>query len=319
LEIVIEKYQSGDCESWNAFVKKVAKSHFFFQRNFMDYHEDRFSDHSLVIKEDDVIIAVLPANKKGDTLYSHQGLTFGSLLHDDIGAKKVLDCFDAIVSFSKKLGLKSIEYKAMPSILNSGILQEDLYALQRSGFKIFRRDISTAVKLGVGEVILIRSLRKDKRRNYNKGQRLKLKIRRSEEYSNYWNILEHVLSKYHDASPTHSKEEIELLANRFPANIQHFEMWNDNGEILGGAVLFITEDVVHTQYMSVNETGRKIGALDFLLVSLMMKYDQSHAFFSFGISTENGGEKLNEGLIFQKEGFGGFGSVHDFYKLELDA
>jgi hypothetical protein len=37
--------------------------------------------------------------------------------------------------------------------------------------------------------------------------------------------------------------------------------------------------------------------------------------FDFGISTENSGFFLNEGLLFQKESFGGRAIVYETYKL----
>ena len=40
-------------------------------------------------------------------------------------------------------------------------------------------------------------------------------------------------------------------------------------------------------------------------------------FIDFGISTEQGGTVLNEGLIKQKEGFGGRAVVYDTYELEV--
>ena len=40
-------------------------------------------------------------------------------------------------------------------------------------------------------------------------------------------------------------------------------------------------------------------------------------YFSFGISTEQAGQYLNEGLIAQKEGFGARTVVHDFYEWNL--
>ena len=43
----------------------------------------------------------------------------------------------------------------------------------------------------------------------------------------------------------------------------------------------------------------------------------SRQYFSFGISTENNGTVLNEGLLAYKEGFGGSTLVHDFYRLAL--
>ena len=40
-------------------------------------------------------------------------------------------------------------------------------------------------------------------------------------------------------------------------------------------------------------------------------------YFDFGISTEHNGRLLNEGLIYQKEGFGGRGICYDTYEYTL--
>ena len=40
--------------------------------------------------------------------------------------------------------------------------------------------------------------------------------------------------------------------------------------------------------------------------------------FSFGISTENMGRKLNEGLIRYKESFGGVSCIFDFYEINIE-
>ena len=46
----------------------------------MEYHSDKFLDFSILIKSrDNKVIAVMPANRCGEVLHSHQGLTFGGL------------------------------------------------------------------------------------------------------------------------------------------------------------------------------------------------------------------------------------------------
>jgi hypothetical protein len=86
---------------------------------------------------------------------------------------------------------------------------------------------------------------------------------------------------------------------------------------LGGTILYITEQVVHTQYIGINDEGKEIGALDLLTDYLINTFATSHNYFSFGISTEQGGQYLNSGLIQKKESFGGMGVVHDFYSIDL--
>ena len=61
-------------------MSKGKNSTFLFQRDFMDYHSDRFMDHSLLVFKDEKLIAVLPGNQVDNTVYSHQGLTYGGLI-----------------------------------------------------------------------------------------------------------------------------------------------------------------------------------------------------------------------------------------------
>jgi hypothetical protein len=77
------------------------------------------------------------------------------------------------------------------------------------------------------------------------------------------------------------------------------------------------EKVVHVQYISANEKGKELGALDFLFDRLINFEFCNFPIFDFGQSTENLGNYLNENLIFQKEGFGGRGVTYDTYRYEL--
>ena len=66
----------------------------------MDYHSDRFRDYSLMVYKNEKIITLLPANRVGDTLYSHQGLTYGGLIYDKhFKTTDALDSLKAIYPF----------------------------------------------------------------------------------------------------------------------------------------------------------------------------------------------------------------------------
>ena len=74
----VAKYTEADKAKWDKFVKAAPNAHFMFYRDYMDYHRDRFIDHSLVMYNDaNEIIALLPANLMERTIVSHGGLTFG--------------------------------------------------------------------------------------------------------------------------------------------------------------------------------------------------------------------------------------------------
>ena len=67
-------------EEWNSFLLQAKSSTFLFNRNFMDYHSDRFADHSLMVYDEKKLVALLPANIYKGTLISHQGLTYGGIV-----------------------------------------------------------------------------------------------------------------------------------------------------------------------------------------------------------------------------------------------
>ena len=46
----------------------------------MEYHSDRFKDYSLLFYRDGQLVGLLPANIRNDTLFSHEGLTFGGVI-----------------------------------------------------------------------------------------------------------------------------------------------------------------------------------------------------------------------------------------------
>ena len=68
---------------WNNFNKNAKNGLFMFDRGYMDYHSDRFEDHSLMFYDDEKLIALLPCNLSQNILYSHQGLTFGGFIVDE--------------------------------------------------------------------------------------------------------------------------------------------------------------------------------------------------------------------------------------------
>ena len=77
----IKRYNCDkNLEEWNQFVKNSKQGTFLLDRSYMDYHSDRFTDHSLLVYRQGKLYALLPANERDHTLYSHQGLTYAGLL-----------------------------------------------------------------------------------------------------------------------------------------------------------------------------------------------------------------------------------------------
>ena len=105
--IKIKRYGPDKKELWDNFVKNSKNGVFFFLRDYMEYHADRFEDHSLIFFKDDELVALMPANAEGDTLFSHAGLTFGGIItNQKMNNDLMLDIFDSLKEYLKENGLK---------------------------------------------------------------------------------------------------------------------------------------------------------------------------------------------------------------------
>lgn len=309
----IRRYRREDKELWNSFVSKARNATFLFDRNYMDYHADRFDDNSFMFYHKGKLKAVLPANVAGDTLYSHQGLTYGGLLLDKKATvEDVLECFDSLNSWLRENGISKVVYKALPWIYQQYPSQEDLYALTlKCKAQLISRDIASTIvidnKLKFAE---------SRKSGIRKALSLNIEVGESNDVDGFWHVLEDNLGNRYNAKPVHTASEMKLLMSRFPNNIKLY-VAKMNGEIVGGTLIYVTPQVVHTQYISASVEGKKHGALDLLFDYIINKVYANCRYFDFGKSTEQGGAYLNEPLIFQKEGFGGRGVCYDWYQWEL--
>ena len=136
---------------------------------------------------------------------------------------------------------------------------------------------------------------------------------------NMWDVLVENLASKHGTNPVHSLEEIELLADRFPEEIRCI-CAQMNGNVVAGVLLFATPTTHHAQYIASSETGYMVSALDLVFeYAIKSASAQGRRWFDFGISNENQGKALNDGLYRFKSEFGGGGTVHEFFELKLVA
>lgn len=310
----IVRYNASLQDSWNRFVRLSRNGTFLHERQYMDYHADRFSDHSLLFYSDkDTLIALLPANEWQGVFYSHQGLTYGGLLlSPQVRTAEVLDILSQTLTYLRASHFSKMIYKCVPAIYHTYPAEEDLYALFRLGASLKIRNVSSALPL-----ISPLALSENRSRGVKKALRSGLLISETADFTVFWQILEHNLREKHATAPVHSLSEIQHLKTLFPDQIRCFEVHAGN-EVIAGSVLYITGEVVHIQYISATDTGRRLGALDLLFDTFIKAGFENKKWLDFGISTEQEGCYLNEGLIHQKEGFGGRAVVYDTYQIDLN-
>lgn len=316
----IVPYTPARRRDWNGLVETAKNGTFLLDRNFMDYHAHRFTDCSLMAYDDGgQPAALLPANRDDSTgtIASHGGLTYGGLVVGRTAtARQVMDAWCGMLRwYRENTPARRLFYKPIPYIYNTYPAEEPLYALFRSGATLKARSLSSALPLGAPlpmRTLRVRGMKKAARGGWTVAEETEETALRE-----FWDILDGVLAGRHRTHPVHSPEELLLLWRRFPANIRLFTVRKD-GRMAGGCVVFHTPAVAHVQYIAADEEGRSCGALDLLFARLIGgTLFPDTPWLDFGISTENEGAWLNEGLIFQKEGFGARGVCYDTYEIEL--
>jgi hypothetical protein len=281
----------------------------------MDYHQDRFEDFSLMVYREGSICAVLPANKNGDRIYSHQGLTYGGfVLQEDSKLLDSLEAFKCLLEFLYSEGIGLLDIRVIPSIYNSLPSDEIHYFLFRSGAKLIKRDIMMVI-----DYQNHLPFRKNRREGINKARRSGLLIRADDDFEAFWNeiLIPNLSEKYH-TSPVHSLDEIKLLASRFPDHIKQVNVYKDD-QIVAGTTIFLTRNAVHPQYVSGNSDKNTYGSLDLLYHFIINEYKEGRRYFDFNTSSEENGKVLNRGLIFWKEGSGARPFSFDNYLVDTAA
>jgi hypothetical protein len=299
--------------AWDAFVDGSRNGTFLFRRDYMEYHRERFQDFSLLVVAGDDISALFPANREGDTVVSHGGLTFGGLVLDmRATAARVVAMLWAVVDLLRTEGIRTLVYKSIPPIYHRVPTEEDRYALFRFGAQVVRRDLLTVISPASSW-----QPSSKRRWSWNRAKRLSgLYAGPSHDWSGYWRVLSERLREQYGVSPVHSLEEITSLAARFPSAIRLLVAEVD-GEVTAGVVLYESAQVVHVQYLASNAVARTHDLLALVLRAAIEDALKRGKWFDFGASTRCDGTYLNQGLAHYKESFGGRTVVQDTYRLDL--
>ncbi len=312
MSIAITRYDQSCAEEWNRFVQTSKNGTFLLERGFMDYHADRFSDYSLIFREENNLLAVLPANLRDDTLYSHQGLTYGGLITQTaMTTERMKLIFASLLEYLRGQGVKTVYYKTIPHIYHRLPAEEDRFALFYHGAELCERQL-----LSVCLPESRPAFQERRTRGVKKAVAEGITVRASIDWSKYWGMLASNLDERYSSKPVHTLAEITQLQAKFPDSIKLF-VAEKNSELLAGVVIFESDRVAHVQYIASTSIGRDSGAVDILFQELLRKIYSEKRFFDFGSSNVPGTRELNDGLVAQKEGFGARAVVQDHYRLSL--
>ena len=309
----IVRYTIAHHDAWNYYVAKARNATFLFYREYMDYHSDRFRDHSLLFYVGNHLHSVLPAHEVGDIFCSHRGLTYGGLLmDDDVTTADVLVLFEELNDYLRQNHFRKVLYRAIPWVYHRLPSEEDLYAMfWKCGARLQQRMSGTVIFMDAHL-----QWRKDHRRRLRQAQSAGVRVESNGSLEDFWPLLNDNLQQKFGAQSVHTLEEILLLKSRFSDNIVQYNAYLGD-ELVGGITFYVMGHVLHGQYSGTNDVGKQTGAME-AIYEQVMYHDFTHMrYLDFGTSNESGGLVLNEGLISHKEGYGGRTVCYDTYEWEL--
>jgi hypothetical protein len=296
----VRRYSYEYFELWNAFISIAKNATFLFHRDFMEYHADRFEDFSLLVFEGENLVSVIPANRVGHTIFSHQGLTYGGFVFiDDLVTFEIDLIIAEVILYLKENQFKEFSIKDIVSIYLKERKIETQQSLVKNGAELVETKMNLAIDFNSNFKIS-----KSKLKHYNRIQSIGLSIRNEENLTDFWNkVLCPRLEQKFNVKPVHSLKEIIGLKNKFPENIYQYSVYKDE-EILAGITVFKTNTVIKSQYGATTEKGEKYRALDYLYITLIDKYKSQLDFFDMGTVNDDSELGYNFGLLNQKKELG---------------
>jgi hypothetical protein len=311
----VEHYTPDHKAEWDAFVRSAKNATFLFERDYLEYHADRFVDYSLMVYHGKKLMALLPGNLNTDGhLVSHGGLTYGGLiLSKSVSLLKMMASFHASLRYLFEQGIARLYYSQIPSFYCNISNDDMVFVLFLLNAKIIQRDISVVVN----QTNRI-PFRKGRKSEISKARRFGVRLVEEFNFSPFWEkVLIPRLARRYGVLPVHTMEEMAYLASKFPENIKQFSAYF-GGQIVAGATIYETPGVAHTQYIGVSALGMRTGALDYLINWLIDERYRHKPYFDFGSCKKSDRRTLNYGLLNWKEGFGGRCYSHDIYEIATE-
>jgi len=324
-DISIHAFSDGNIsdEVWDDFVRTSDNGTMFHLRKFLSYHpEGRFEDHSLYVLRNDKLFAVLPAIRQQRAehwiLNSHGGASYGGFVYP--AQCNIRDAFlmvECLSEYAKIAGFDGIQLTIPPMMYAKHLSHYLDFALVKQGFSYLKREISSLVDLRNPDAI-ITEFRPEARTALNKARKSGVVIRQSLDYSAYYDILQNNLRMRHGVQPTHTLEEIQDLAKRFPDDIALWGAFLEDRMIAGVCTFAANEQVILAFYISHDEQFQEYRAVNLLFATIMEESaKQGFAYLDFGIFTVN--MDPNWGLGRFKENFGSRGIFRDTFIKYFDA
>lgn len=329
-------------KKWDSFVRTARNGTIFHTRKFLSYHPaGRFTDASLLLMDGEKILGLLPAAMKEDSgktmLVTHPGASYGGLVIDSAASVEETGAMlDAVLAFAKHENYAGVSLLRLPpASLQSAFSEDQLYWAFHRGFSMTRCEMDGAIDVShlaekdilesltprlaslargqseklegsnVEDDIVLRSLTGKCRNMVRQAERAGITVKLSDDFATFWPILEGVLTGRHGTKPTHTLEEIQKLHALLPDGFRLLAAYEGTAMVGGIVLVTIHDRALYTLYMAQEYSSQQKHPMHLLLAeAIRLAITEKRHVLHLGVSTEDGGKKINEGLFFFKESFG---------------
>ena len=294
---------------WDAFVAASRNGTFFHTRRFLAYHpEGRFADASFWVMDGETPVAVLPAAIKDSKLIAHPGASYGGVvLAANVGVKESGEILAAITEHAKAKKLAGMSFvRLTPQSIRQGFSDDQEYWMFQQGWTCTRFEMDGAIDASaLTEELLMGSLTGKCRNMVRQAERAGISVKVTQDFAGFWKILEATLTGRHGTKPTHTVEEIIKLKTLCPNDVRLFGAYKADVLVGGIVVVTINNAALYTLYMAQDYAHQKEHPMHMILVEVLKAaIREKRRTLHLGVSTEDGGKVINEGLCFFKESFG---------------
>ena len=318
----IQRYNTTDQSAWDTFVPRGNNGTLFHLRAFLNYHpENRFMDHSILIKKKGKLFSVFPAAEKkiGDTIHlvSHPGASVGSfVVPESLSIADSMALVDCLVTYAKGCEFDRIRITLPPTLYQRRLSNYMDFAFFKQNFHYVKRDITSILFLEESLETTVEKFRSSHRRAVRKSIAKGVLVRQANDFESFYRILEKNLNIRHGVTPTHSLEELKHIHELFPDKINLFAAYIDDTMVAGVVNFMVNNHVVLAFYISHDENYAEYRAVNLLFYSIFDWAVQSHfKIYDFGTFTVD--EEPNMGLGRFKENFGASGIFRDTIALTI--
>jgi lipid II:glycine glycyltransferase (peptidoglycan interpeptide bridge formation enzyme) len=314
---ILERENIKDYKKWQTLLNSADGATIFHNLDFLSYHKDRFQENHIGVFKGEELFGVMPlaiSNKEKKVAKSPYGASYGGFIFkNNLTYSSSKEIAKLIKEFLKQNNISSMVITPPLEIYYKNSSQTFNFALLESGFKIVNADITSVVPLS-NNIDLEKSIFTSKLRNIlRKAEKNGIEIINRASIDDFWILMEDTFNR-HGVLPTHTKDELIYLNQKFPDKI-YFNVAYINKIPVAGICIFTINSLVDMSfYLCSNSKYKQTQALS-LLVANTIKESQKKGFryFDFGTSSVNMIGKEN---IFKfKESFGAIGKFRFTYRL----